>query len=53
LLRGAHCFHDLLCAARPSRIAGNCIGEAGCIALSSSLVHLSHLKELHLSSKFV
>ena len=53
LLRGARCFHDLLCAFHPSHIAGNSIGDAGCIALSSSLVHLSHLKELHLSGKFV
>ena len=53
LLRGARCFHDLLCAARPSHIADNSIGEAGCIALSSSLVHLSHLKVLYLGSKFV
>ncbi len=52
-LRGARCFHDLLCAARPSHIAGNRIGEAGCIALSSSLVHLLHLKVLHLNSKLV
>ena len=52
LLRGARCFHDLLCAPRPSHIAANRIGEAGCIALSSSLVNLSHLEELHLSSKF-
>ena len=36
LLRGARCFHDLLCAARLSHIAENSIGEAGCIALSSS-----------------
>ena len=53
LLSGAGSFHDLLCAPHPSHIAGNSIGEAGCIALSSSLVHLSHLKELHLGSKFV
>ena len=53
LLRGARCFHDLLCAPRPSHIAGNSIGEAGCIALSSSLVHLSHLETLDLGSKFV
>ncbi len=46
-------FHDLLCAPRPSHLAGNSIGDAGCIALSSCLVHLSHLKELRLSSKFV
>ncbi len=46
-------FHDHLCAPHPSHIAGNRIGEAGCIALSSSLVHLSHLKQLYLSSKFV
>ena len=53
LLRGARCFHDLLCAPHPSHIAGNSIGEAGCIALSSSLVHLSHLIKLSLNSKFV
>jgi hypothetical protein len=53
LLRGARCFHDLLCAARPSHIAANSIGDAGCIALSSSLVHLSHLEKLYLSCKFV
>ena len=29
----------------------NDIGAEGCIALSSSLVHLSHLKELLLNSK--
>jgi hypothetical protein len=52
LLRGARCFHVLLCAARPSHIAGNSIGEAGCIALSSSLVHLSHLERLYLYGKF-
>ena len=46
-------FHDLLCAPHPSHNAANSIGEAGCIALSSCLVHLSHLKVLHLSSKFV
>ena len=46
-------FHDLLCAPYPSRIADNSIGEAGCIALSSCLVHLSHLKVLNLGSKFV
>ena len=32
----------------PSHIADNGIGAEGCIALSSSLVHLSHLKELNL-----
>jgi hypothetical protein len=53
LLRGVRCFHDLLCAARPSHIAANRIGDAGCIPLSSSLVHLSHLKDLNLGSKFV
>ena len=53
LLRGARCFHDLLCAARTSHIAGNSIGEAGCIALSSSLLHLSHLERLNLGGKFV
>jgi hypothetical protein len=52
-LCGARCFHDLLCDRRPSHIAANSIGDAGCIALSSSLVHLSHLEELHLSGKFV
>ncbi len=35
----------------PSHIAGNDIGAKGCIALSSSLVHLSHLKVLGLGSK--
>ncbi len=35
----------------PSHIAGNGIGDEGCIALSSSLVHLSHLKVLDLYSK--
>ena len=29
----------------------NRIGDEGCIALSSSLVHLSHLKELRLDRK--
>jgi hypothetical protein len=53
LLRGARCFHDLECAPRPSHIAGNSIGDAGCIALSSSLVHLSHLEVLNLGSNFV
>ena len=53
LLRGARCFQDLLCAARPSHIAANFIGDAGCIALSSSLVHLSHLEVLDLDGKFV
>ena len=53
LLGGGGSFHDHLCAPHPSHIAGNSIGEAGCIALSSSLVHLSHLKVLHLSRKFV
>jgi hypothetical protein len=53
LLCGAGSFHDLLCAPHPSHIAGNRIGDAGCIALSSCLVHLSHLKVLHLNSKFV
>ena len=36
-----------------SHIADNGIGAEGCIALSASLVHLSHLKELHLNSKCV
>jgi hypothetical protein len=53
LLRGARCSHDLQCAPRPSHIAGNDIGDAGCIALSSSLVHLSHLEVLYLHSKIV
>ena len=53
LLGGGGSFHDLLCAPHPSHIAGNSIGEAGCIALSSSLVHLSHLEVLHLNSKCV
>ncbi len=53
MLRGARCFHDLQCAPRPSHIADNSIGEAGCIALSSSLVHLSHLEVLGLNGKFV
>ncbi len=35
----------------PSHIAVNGIGSEGCIALSSSLVHLSHLKVLGLSCK--
>ncbi len=34
-----------------SHITGNGIGAEGCIALSSSLVHLSHLKELHLGGE--
>ena len=53
LLGGGGSFHDHLWAPHLSHIAGNSIGEAGCIALSSSLVHLSHLKALYLSSKFV
>ena len=53
LLGGGGSFHDHLCAPHPSHIAGNHIGEAGCIALSSSLVHLSHLIELNLIGKFV
>ena len=54
LLGGGGSFHDHLCAPRPSHIAENySIGDAGCIALSSSLVHLSHLEVLHLDSKFV
>ena len=52
LLGGGGSFHDHLCAPHPSHIAGNFNGETGCIALSSSLVHLSHLKELGLGSKF-
>ena len=46
-------FDDLLCAPYPSRIADNSIGETGCIALSSCLVHLSHLEVLHLGGEFV
>ena len=53
LLCGTGSFHDLLCAPHPSHIAVNSIGDAGCIALSSCLVHLSHLKKLHLGGKFV
>ena len=34
-------------------LSGNSIGAPGCIALSSSLVHLSHLKVLHLRCEFV
>ena len=34
-----------------SHVAENDIGAEGCIALSSSLVHLPHLKELNLSGK--
>ncbi len=36
----------------PSHIAGNDIGTEGCIALSSSLVHLSHLEALSLGRKW-
>ena len=36
---------------RPSHIADNDIGAEGCIALSSSLVHLSHLEKLYLRGK--
>ncbi len=43
----------MMCARHPSHIAGNGIGEAGCIALSSCLVHLSHLEKLGLGCKFV
>ena len=53
LLCGAGSFHDLSCAPHPSHIAGNRIGDAGCIELSSCLVHLSHLKALRLYGKFV
>ena len=56
LLGGAGSFHDLLCAPHPSHIAVNSIRDAGCIALSSCSVHLSHLKVLHLNhlgGKFV
>ena len=35
----------------PSHIAVNVIGAEGCIALSSSLVHLSHLEKLDLGGK--
>ncbi len=35
----------------PSHIAGNFIGTEGCVALSTSLVHLSHLKVLNLDCK--
>ena len=35
----------------PSHIAENRIGAEGCIALSSSLVHLSHLEVLGLSGE--
>ena len=35
----------------PSHIAGNGIGAEGCIALSSSLVHLSHLEVLDLNGE--
>ena len=35
----------------PSHIAGNRIGAEGCVALSSSLVHLSHLEKLLLGGK--
>ena len=53
LLGGGGSFHDHLCAPHPSHIAGNSIGDAGCIALSSCLVRHSHLKVLHLGGKFV
>jgi hypothetical protein len=53
LLGGGGSFDDLLCAPHPSHIADNSIGDAGCIALSSCLVHLSHLKVLGLGGKFV
>ena len=46
-------FDDLLCAPHPLHISDNSIGEAGCIALSSCLMHLSYLKELDLNCKFV
>jgi hypothetical protein len=36
----------------PSHIADNGIGDEGCIALSSSLVHLSHLEKLDVGRKF-
>ncbi len=35
----------------PSHIADNGIGAEGCVALSTSLVHLSHLEKLDLNSK--
>ena len=50
---GGGSFHDHLCAPHPSHIADNSIGDAGCIALSSCLVHLSHLKVLKIDSEFV
>ncbi len=43
--------HPPLLALHASHVAGNGIGDEGCTALSSSLVHLSHLKELDLSSE--
>ena len=51
LLGGGGSFDDLLCAPHPSHIAVNGIGDAGCIALSSCLVHLSHLEVLNLQGK--
>ena len=53
LLGGGGSFHDHLCAPHPSHSADNSIGDAGCFALSSCLVHLSYLKSLYLHSKFV
>ena len=40
-----------LLALHASHIADNGIGDEGCTALSSSLVHLSHLEVLYLSSE--
>ncbi len=34
-------------------IAGNIIGDSGCFALSSSLIHLSHLRILDLNCEFL
>ena len=36
----------------PSHVTDNSIGSEGCIALSSSLVHLSLLKRLYLGGEF-
>lgn len=46
-------FNHVLCTLLSSSIAGNYIGAAGCIALSSTLAHLIHLEELIFSSKIV
>ena len=53
LLVGGGSFNYHVCSPHHSHIADNSIGDAGCIALSSSLVHLSHLIELSLHGKFV